>query len=309
MYSSVSNPHPIDDKLLHYSSYLVVKEYEKLTEEKPNGVFFNKIMSLLNKKNNNLKLPHYWYRYGDQVCRQKMPSELYWNHAELDQTTVDFKIDSKDYFKELDGHPIEEDVKELVEKYHDDFEKLIDDVYSYAPYEFQKKFLELRKTFYGISNAYNWDKESYKELSRPIFSDTYDKFPIDEFKELEDEYNLVKTFIETRLESDDWKFKILEEISKHFWFLFCYHLRLNPKARENIPSEILHYWEEKLPSDADRHKKSIADIIIKTIEKDDSLLEKQVIRDFYEWRKKDKKETKKLIDDFVETYSKSLNSA
>lgn len=309
MYDLSRKQSSIDDKLLNYASYLVVKNYKSLTDENPNGVFFNKIMSLINKKSDNIELPHYWYRYGDQVCRQEMPTELDWNHGELDQTTVDWKIDSKDHFEGLEGHPIEGDVQELVERYHDNFEKLIDDVYSYAPYKFQKKFLELRKTFYGINNAYNWDKESYKELSKPIFNRTYDNFPIHDFKELKDEYNLVKTFIETKIESDDWKFKILEKISKHFWFLFCYHLRLNPKARENIPSEILRYWKEKLPNDENRHRKSIADIVINSIDKDDNLLDNPVIKEFYEWRKKDKEETKKLINDFVESYNKSSNSA
>ncbi len=309
MYSIPQKQVSRDDKLLEYASYLVVDSYESLAKEKPNGVFFNKIMSLLNKKNENIKLPHYWYRYGDQVCRQKMPAELDWNHAELDQTKVDWKIDSKDHFKELEGHPIERDVNDLVEKYHDDVEKLIDDVYSYAPYKFQRKYLELRKTFYGINNAYNWDMESYKELSKPIFSRTFDDFPIHDFKELKDEYKLVKAFIDTKLESDDWKFRILEKISKHFWFLFCYHLRLNPEARENIPSEILHYWEEKLPNDEDRHRKSIADIIIDSIDKDEDLLENQIIEKFYDWRQKDKDETKKIIDDFVESYNKTSHSA
>lgn len=303
MYRIDRNEISLDDKLLNYASYLIIKEYESIKDEKPNGLFFNKIMSLLNKNIDNFKLSHYWYRYGDQVCRQKMPKNLEWTNVELNETKVDWKYNIPEFFKEFEGHPIEGEIKSLVSKYNDNFDELIDDVYSYAPYEFQRRFLELRKMFYGANNAYNWDMESYKELSKPIFKDTYDSFPIHDFKEIEEEYDLVRTFIEAKLDSENWKFKILEKISTDFWFLFCYHLRMNPKARENIPSDILHHWEEKLSMDANRHRKSIADTIIKSIERDSNLLEYEPINEFYKWRKEDKKETEKLIDEFVDNYT------
>ncbi len=302
MYRYHQNEISMNEKLLNYASYLVVQRYEVLTGDKPNGVFFNKILSLLNKNMDQLKLPHYWYRYGDQVCRQKMPYNIEWTNVELNETKVDWKYDKLDYFTDLKDHPIEDMVDSLVEKYNDNFEALIDEVYTYAPYDFQRKFLELRKIFYGVNNAYNWDMESYKELSKPIFKDTYEKFPIHEFIEIEEEYEVVKTFIEAKLESDSWKFKQLEKISTDFWFMFCYYLRLNPKARENIPPDILHYWEEKLSIDVSRHQKSIGDTMIKSIEKDPSLREYDIIRDFYRWRIEDKEETKDLIDRFVDRY-------
>ncbi len=79
--------------------------------------------------------------------------------------------------------------------------------------------------------------------------------PIHDFKEIEEETELVRTFIEAKLESENWRFKILEKISTGFWFLFSYYLRLNPKARDNIPPNVLHYSEDKLPIDANRHRK------------------------------------------------------
>lgn len=303
MYDASSERLPYKEKLLNYASYLVVEEYKDRYGEEPNGVFFNKIMSLLNKRNPHFNLPHYWYRYGDQVCRQKMPTALSWNSEETNETTVDWRYRRYDYFKELDNHPIEEDVKLLIEDYSNNFEKLIDDVYSYAPFDFQRKFLNLRKTFYGIKNAYNWDIKSYKELSKPIFLETFNKFPIHEFKDLKEEYKLVKAFIETKLESESWRFKILEDISKDFWFLFCYHLRLNPKGRENIPSDILHYWKNSLPNNTSRHRKSIADKIIDNIDQNKDLLENETIKNFYEWRIKDKKETKEAIENFIDIYN------
>jgi len=292
-----------DDKLIHYASYLIIQKHESVTGDKPNGMFFNKIMSLLNKQLDDFKLSHYWYRYGDQVCRQIMPTNLEWTNVELNETKVDWKYDIPEFFKGLEGHTIETEIESLVKNYHDNFETLIDDVYSYAPYDFQRKFLELRKLFYGANNAYNWDMESYKELSKPIFRDTYDTFPIHDFKEIEEEYELVRTFIEAKLDSENWRFKILEKISTDFWFLFCYYLRLNPKARENIPPKVLHYWEEKLSIDANRHRKSIGDTIIKSIEKDPSLLEYEAINEFYRWRKDDKEETEQMIDEFVDKYT------
>lgn len=301
MYDMEQQDLSLDEKQLNYASYFVVKEFESLTDEKPTGVFFNKIMSLLNRRIDNFILSHYWYRYGDQVCRQNMPYGLEWTSFEMDRTKVNWKLDRFDYFDGLKGHPIEEEVKFLVEKYHNSLEELIDDVYSYAPYDFQRKFLELRKTFYGVDNAYNWDIENYKRLSEPLFRDTFETFPVHEFKELEGEYELVKTFIDIKLKGD-WKFKVLEQISRDFWFLFCYHLRLKPSARENIPPDILHHWREKLPMDTDRHRKSIADMILKSVDEDRDLLENDIIRDYYLWRKKDKEKTEKLIVEFVEDH-------
>ncbi len=100
----------MDDKLIHYASYLIIQKYESVTGYKPNGVFFNKIMSLLNNKFDDFKLPHYWYRYGDRVCRQKMPANLEWTNVELNETTVDWKYDTPELFRGPEGHPIEMEV-------------------------------------------------------------------------------------------------------------------------------------------------------------------------------------------------------
>src|SRR5437762_11314562 len=72
--------------LLNFASYQVITKYEQVTGAKPSGLFFNKVLSVLNRDlgavHLQLRLPHCWYRWGDEVVRILMPRHLQWVHED-----------------------------------------------------------------------------------------------------------------------------------------------------------------------------------------------------------------------------------
>ena len=121
---------------LHYASYEVINSYKEKKKRPPTGLYFNKIMSLLNqrlrKKEVELGLPHYWYRYGDQVHRYSMPSNLVWNHEEPTRTKVEWRDTEILKDREWPYYLIEDIVKELTEKYADNEYEAVRAVYKYC---------------------------------------------------------------------------------------------------------------------------------------------------------------------------------
>lgn len=292
--------------LLNYTSYLIISKYKKETGEPPHGLYFNKIMSLCHRnfidKEVDIGLSHYWYRYGDQVHKYSMPSNLVWNHESPTETKVEWKYEEP---LPMSGEPydlIDEVVSEMIDKYIGDEYQAVRDVYKYAPFDFQKKYLDLREIFYGRKNAFNWDNESYKRVSKPIIISTFSTFPNRIFPELNRSYKVAKNFIEMIVEKDDWKFKLLQKVCTNFWFLFCYHLRLNDKCRENIPRESISYWESRIEFENIRYRRIIGDFIVQATEKRSDILKNDLLKEEYIWRTKDLEEAKTIIDEFSKDF-------
>lgn len=291
---------------LHYASYEVINSYKEKKKRLPTGLYFNKIMSLLNqrlkRKGVELGLPHYWYRYGDQVHRYSMPSNLVWNHEEPTLTTVDWK-DTK--ILKDEGWPyylFEDIIRDLTDKYADNEYEAVREVYKYAPFSFQQKFLDIREILYGKANAFNWDNESYNRISEKVILDTLKYFPRKDFPQLEEFYQVVYNFIEELAGRDDYSFKLIERICINFWFLFCYYLRLHKKAHENIPPESIAYWQNSLDLQKLRYRKIFGDFLIKVKDKYPDILKNDILKEEYKWRIKDIEITNNYINVFAEEF-------
>ncbi len=100
----------------------------------------------LKRKNLNLKLPHCWYRYGDEVVRYHMPHQIRWNHEDPRRTSVHWMGSEPDIKEER----VLEEVRRITERYHtrDGLRELVAEIYNTAPYEFQKKFREVFDVIY-----------------------------------------------------------------------------------------------------------------------------------------------------------------
>jgi len=299
------------NNLLSYVSYLVIAKYEEKVGSAPHGLYFNKLMFLCHQnladKGINIGLPHYWYRYGDQVHKYSMPNNLVWNHENPTETTVEWKYEEPLL---LHGRPydlINKVVSKLTDKYINDEYQIIKDVYNYAPFEFQKKFLNLREIFYGRKAAFNWDEKAYNVLSKSVFLETFSTFPQKDFPTLERSYNIMNKFIETATEKEDWSFDLLQKICTQFWFLFCYHLRLNKKAHENIPKETVSYWESRIEFENTRYRRIIGDLLIQAVENCPEILKDDLLKEEYEWRTNDLEETEIMIDEFYKDFKEFGN--
>ena len=295
--------------LLYYASYEVINSYKEKKKRLPTGLYFNKIMSLLNqklkRKGVEIGLPHYWYRYGDQVHRYSMPSNLIWDHEEPTLTIVGWRDTEILKDTEWPYNLIGDIIKELTEKYADNEYEAVHEVYRYAPFSFQQKFLGVREILHGRANAFNWDNESYNRISEKIILDAMKSFPKRHFPQLDNFYQVVYNFIEELMERDEYAFKLIEKICINFWFLFCYYLRLHKKAHENIPPESLAHWQNSLELQRLRYRKIFGDFLIEAKDRYPDILKNHILKEEYNWRIEDIKTTRHFIDVFVKEFETS----
>lgn len=293
-----------DNDRLGYTSYSIINQYQKKVDKPIGGFYFNKIIflvynKLLKDSGININLPHYWYRYGDQVYRSKMPHKLHWNHESQYLTKVEWNgtkllRDDSDEFKLID-----KTVKEMLDRYMNDYRGIISDVYEYAPYDFQREMLNMRVVASGWRNAINWDAQSFRVTSKEAISRIKFHFPEKDFQDLRKQYDIFQSAFSIILERPDWNIRLVEDLITNFWFLFCYHLRLKSKARENIPRETVKYWEAKIDFFDEQYRGNIADFIIEASKKNPKIRKNALLEHEYIWRLKDIEESKLLLDEFA----------
>jgi hypothetical protein len=209
----------------------------------PSGVYFNKVMCLINQRIGG-DLPHCWYRFGDEVIRSCLPSSIEWSHIE-GKTIV--KLDTRD----LD---FDESIVKITNEVLDEFpmegiEKIIDKIYSFAPYKFQRDFRDLRKEIDSIKDtAIQWEplrKQKIAHCKEKALVSFPKKF---RHGDLIEGLNLWNTLFDTILSHDPVDYKLLKNINETFWYQFCYHLRLDSNG--NVPEWVLDRWMEDLEFDS-----------------------------------------------------------
>ena len=233
------------------SSFVFIQEYRKSTGRNPTGVLFNKYMVLLNRKllaeGTDIRLPHCWYRWGDEVVRYSMPY-LEWEHGS-DRTSVSFRekdapnIDSDDpVIKAARGY-----AKEFIREYSGRYghEEVIDETYSEAPYQFQNDYRKLRESLKlsRLNNPYS----NFEDYLMKLLDDVKASYP-PEFRKIRHQFDMFTAVFEMALgnkaSSED-----LFDMTESFWFYFCYYLRLDRRCHSNISAETLEAWRSILPQE------------------------------------------------------------
>lgn len=242
---------------LAFAAYEVVTRYQKATGDSPGGAYFNKLMSVLHRtlkaEGRDLRLPHCWYRYGDEVVRSWMPSPIVWDQESPQVTSVSWLGQAPDcapnVAKEISIH-----VDKLTAQYAGEggLERAIADVYSYAPFDFQREFRHLRTLFRETRNAAQPLASLGPTVLAPQAERAFRAFPSREFPGVAAYADEVASVVVHLLRDRPRELQLTNEIAEKFWEFFCYHLRLHPNGHENVPPEALQIWEETLPSEKQR---------------------------------------------------------
>lgn len=234
-----------------YACRVFIEGHEGSVGCSPSGVMFNKFMTLLYRDVRrtlgvDIRLPHCWYRWGDEVVRHGMPY-LSWNYDSPGVTRVMFTGDAAEF-------PDDDRVKRYIGSYVSRFihaysgpegvEMAVDDVYSEAPFEFQNRFRMLRENL-RISKG-NLVAVNQTEVVRSLYENAMRAFPHSEFPLLKDRVSEFTAVFEAALDNAVPMVK-LQEISEIFWFWFCYHLRFHPRCHENVSGLTLEIWRDSLP--------------------------------------------------------------
>ncbi len=255
--------------LIEYSSYKVIKSYEAEKGNSPGGIYFNKSMSLINSilktQGIDMKLPHCWYRWGDEVVKYYMPYEIKWNNEEAAYTKVSWEGDTPDFPEIGVKNKIDNIVSDILKKYSDygSLSDFIDLIYENAPFEFQRKYRYVREFFYLAKEKNKSINEPVKDILLPQINDALQSFPEDvHFNTVREFIPAFKRYVEYFAVSKRKDYNELEEVSEEFWFWFSYFLRLHPNAHENVSNETIMIWKEKLKSETENFYFNFTDHVL-----------------------------------------------
>ena len=247
------------------STFLFIEEYEAKVGQ-VRGVVFNKFMTLLNydlkaTKNIDIRLPHCWYRWGDEVVKYYLRTYTKWDHEDLGITTVAWKGGVPEDYRVNDPTvaEIRKNIKKYIEEYSDDdgWERAIDRLYSIAPYEFQNEFRKLRENLKGAVSG-NYIHGYLTKFLTPLFNNAMRTFP-KEFSEINEEKIYFESIFKASVENEA-PIEDIRNLAEEFWFFFCYYLRLDEKCHENISTETLNVWESSLQWERELYNRSLQDL-------------------------------------------------
>ena len=260
----------IEDTDLKFVAYCVVRQFKKRTGRDPTGLYFNKAMSLINTKlkeeGYNLRLPHCWYRWGDEVVRYYMPFELGWNHEDPPSTKVTWEGDVPRGMIDL---RLQDKVKSLSDEMADQFSsenlsEMVEQVYMNAPFDFQRLYKKVRDSFLSILRAEVAVENFNISKLIPQLEEAIAAFPEDsEFDEIRAHLPAFKSLLMHVLSTENTDYSLANEISEEFWFWFCYFLRLHPRAHENIGKEALAIWSERLEVETDLYMRAFGEHVLR----------------------------------------------
>ena len=146
-----------------------------------NGIIEN-YQELKDKLGTDMRLPHCWYRWGDEVVRYNMPY-LTWNHDDPHQTTVMFSgstlipVDQDEIIRYTGSYA---DV--FIARYggNGGVDLAIEEVYSGAPFEFQNDYRALRENLKEVKS--NFPISNYVEFVRGLYNKAMSGYPITSFQ-------------------------------------------------------------------------------------------------------------------------------
>ncbi len=149
----------------------------------------------------------------------------------------------------------------------DNIERIVSEVYSFAPFDFQRSFRKIRKSL-GFTNEIDICFENIhleniikqKEIAESDFKNVGYNIPL-----MQSSYQLWSESFDYIVNESKVDYESLIRINESFWFHFCYYLRL--KQNENVPADVIEHWKSLLPYDVKNRNNELIDEVNKLVEK------------------------------------------
>ena len=247
------------------AAFLFVEKYEHTMKENVSGAVFNEFMILLNhylinEKNIDIRLPHAWYRRGDEIVRHYFQPYTKWDHEDLDLTAVSW--DGDDPHIDMND-PVAAEIRRYADKYVNRYSGAdgpgteIDALYAKAPYRFQNEYKQFREGLEEVSAAGPYMRDRRRNRLISLFGNAMNAFP-DAFSCIEKERSDFESVFRAAAMSgayvDD-----LRDMADRFWYFFCYHLRIDKKCHANISGKTLEMWRSSIPWEREMYVRSLQD--------------------------------------------------
>lgn len=145
-------------------------------------------------------------------------------------------------------------------------DRLVEHVYSYAPFAFQRSFRAFRNQLGEATRADLSADQLTEAFLLPSLEKARSDFEPREFDDLKDKIQVYTATLEGLLSASPPDFHLAREIAQNLWFQFCYHLRLHPRAHENVPLETKHHWIEAAETEIPTLEAQFGDQLERAIE-------------------------------------------
>lgn len=282
--------------------YLAIDECETRFDTLPSGVYFNKILSVLHRRLTDvgvdIGLPHCWYRYGDEVVRYCLPSQVVWSHEAEDRTTVVWEGESPRVLDTQEGARLETEIGQIMDEYPpDSLDALVDRVYSYAPFEFQRSFRYFKERLDLAQFSDIEPRQVAEGILLPNLEKASEDFRSQEFGDLKVKKRACFEVLEQLLTTGSPNLDLALEVAESFWFHYCYYLRLHPRAHENVPVQTRQVWMEKLEAREPSLEGEFADFLERSIQEVPELEENPRVADALDTYRRERERLDELLDE------------
>jgi len=243
---------------LEYASYKIIQRYKDPQTGKVDGIRFNKMISLLNRslmeEEIDIHLPHCWYFYGDMVILRDMPKQLRMDHKEEEPIAKAYWEGSQPKLDKRIKKIIDKKEMSLQSKYppNCNIDKVIDAVYSYAPYQFQRDFRIFRNDNQFLPQEYF--KKLHQKVLQGDFKNAVDSFPYEEFPMLKVPFTKITYIINSIFNEYPDNNQMGINLGNKFWKTFCKFLILNENGSYFASNNTLNLWRKNANEELEKYK-------------------------------------------------------
>ncbi len=252
------------EKLLEYSVLKLLSLFDEEKEGRMSKTRLNKLLLLLYKnlkeKDVDIRLPYFWYLYGDVVAYDLMPPcfEI------VPKGSWEAVLPTKP-LPEIGtraGSIIDREVKRLARRKYQKTAKITKEVYTDAPLNFQRSFKELREALEKRSTVRPLD-HYLRDFGEVIsfFDVRLDKllleFPAERFDDLYPLFASWEGLIRYLLKNVPDEKDLAADLSEYFWRLFAKKLRV--EFNENIPEDVVARWVDSYQTNRARFERELYD--------------------------------------------------
>lgn len=238
------------------AAFIFLNEYQYRFGRAPSARILNDFLIQLSQdlraRGCDIRLPHCWYRQGDEVAGSDLPY-INWDENQLDQTAVTY-CDCRPTIPTADetvaairgytvrfmaDHPDSDEIRV-------DYRRICEN----APYQFQSEYCEVLSV---LDDAVGRSSGEIGSLVRSLMDRAFSTFPpaFQTMAPQVDEFRVVFTFaIEKQA-----KVAELMDLAEYFWYFFCDHLRLDSRGHDCVSQETLEIWRSTLPLETARFEK------------------------------------------------------
>ncbi len=281
-----------------------VRQHEELYDgEAPSSVVFHKASTLthlrLRDQGTPFHFPYSWYLFGTEAEGTSRDVHFVPGDSEDRTMAVWVSEEPEPYRGDRVADAIRRTVGELLGQYRDEeIEKAIDEVYTYAPFEFQRKY-RIARIALGVTGR----GSIYEEMAKSpevlaLLNAAMDEFPRERFPLLTQYVPPVRQSVErawvSTLERD---YSKVREIIESFWTVFCAFVRVDEQGHYGVGRSQLETWRDFAQMKYDLFLRGFGDIVVEMEGAYGNVEEDAILGPIFTRRESEQKRERAMIDE------------